>query len=279
MRASPGFRAALMMAAILCAVARPAAAVVIVAEDFNHPDGTNMNGATPDVANLPGGIFRASQPSWVTQANGNQLKFGADVSLNAPLGNYFTGLLHVSADISLGSLIGSVGNPNRGIGVGFNSGAAAQWNSFTGLRLAPDGNFQFESYGSNVATLALPGIKAGVLYGLHYDVNVDTGVLSNIAISGVNADYSAITAASRQHNYFGGANNVAIFAGGTAGGQYGYADNLSLSNDTVVPTTPVVVNNPVVNNNPVDAVPEPASFGILAFGIGSLWMVRRRRGA
>ncbi len=268
MRAAPRFFAALTTAVIASALAQPAAAAVIVAEDFNRTDGTDMNGATPDAANLPGGVFGSSQPAWVTQTLGNKLQFGADVALNAPLGAYFTGLLHVSADIALGNLSGLVTAPNRGVGVGFNSAAVAQWNSFTGLRFAPDGHLQFMHNGINEATVSLSGIGANVFYGLSYDVDVDTGVLSNIAISGVSADYSSIVAASGTQNYFKGANNVSVFAGGTRGGQFGYLDNLSLSNDVAVAA-----------NDPAESVPEPMPLGILALGLGIVWMARRRRPA
>ena len=266
-------------AAIYGALVPQAAAAVIVAEDFNRTDGFNMDSATPDVANLPGGVFRASQPSWTTRTLANRLQFGADVSLNAPLGAYFTGLLHVSADISLGNLVGSVSSGNRGVGVGFNTQSVAQWNFFTGLRLTPDGKLQFEHFGADEATIALSGIAAGGVYGLSYDVDVDTGALSAIAISGVSADYSSIVAASNRQNYFAGANNLSVFAGGTRGGQYGYVDNLLVSNSTVV--TPIAVVSPGdgMSNSQGDAVPEPMPLGILAFGLGTLWMVRRRRHA
>ena len=86
MRAAARLYAALIVAALPCAMAPQAAATMIVAENFNRTNGTNMDGATPDVANLPGGNFSSSQPAWTTQALGNQLQFGADVALNAPLG-------------------------------------------------------------------------------------------------------------------------------------------------------------------------------------------------
>ena len=45
-------------AAIYGALVPQAAAAVIVAEDFNRTDGFNMDSATPDVANLPGGVCK-----------------------------------------------------------------------------------------------------------------------------------------------------------------------------------------------------------------------------
>ena len=259
MRAIAQFRLAIVYIALGSAMAYPAAATVIMAENFNRTDGTNMDGATPNLADLPASTFVSSQSGWVTQTASNHLQFGADVSLDAPMAGYFTGVLHVAADISLGNLAGSVGVPNRGIGVGFNSVPGSQWNYFTGLRLAPDGNLEFEHLGINEATVALSGIAANTFYGLSYDVNVDTGVLSNIVLLGISANYSSIVTASQRQNYFVSANNFSIFAGGSAGGQYGYLDNLSVSNSQTV------------------AVPDPVSLGILGLGFGALGLARRRR--
>ena len=259
MRAAARLYAALIVAALPCAMAPQAAATMIVAENFNRTNGTNMDGATPDVANLPGGNFSSSQPAWTTQALGNQLQFGADVALNAPLGGYFTGSLHLSADISLGNLAGTSSTPHRGVGLVFSTIAAGQWNFFTGLRLAPDGNLQLEHFGINEATISLSGIAANTFYALSYDVNVGTGALSNILISGVSANYSSIVTASQSQNYFAGANNLSVFAGGSAGGQFGYLDNLSVSNSQTT------------------AVPEPVPLGMLALGLGAIGIVRSRR--
>jgi hypothetical protein len=73
-------------------------------------------------------------------------------------------------------------------------------------------------------------------YSLSYDMNVDTGVISNISRSGNSAvDFSPIYSASQTTNFFTGSPNLSVFAGGSASGQYGYVDNLSLSNTTAVP--------------------------------------------
>ena len=84
---------------------------------------------------------------------------------------------------------------------------------------------------------------------------VSTGVISNIVLQGVTADFSSIIAASQTQNFFAGAPYLSVFAGGSTGGQYGYLDNLVVSNNV--------------------SVPEPTSLAVL--GAAALGLIRRRR--
>lgn len=63
-------------------------------------------------------------------------------------------------------------------------------------------------------------------------------MISNISLSGSGnstVDFSPIYTALQSANSFAGSPNLSVFAGGSAGGQSGYVDNLSLSNTTGVP--------------------------------------------
>lgn len=239
-------------------VVRPLQAAVIVGETFDGADGTSVVGLAPNVASLPGGVFTAQTNRGSYLIANNTLKFGPDHSLNVPLGAFYLGDLTVSAELSYGSLITNTAN-NRGIALGFNASPTGSWNvTFTGLRLTPDSKLTFQSGNSVKATVAVSTIGS-TFYSLSYDVNVDTGVISNISLGGnAAADFSSIYTASQTTNYFSGSPNLSVFAGGSAAGQYGYVDNLSLSN--------------------VSAVPEPGSFGIMgSAGLTALTGLAYRR--
>jgi hypothetical protein len=241
-------------------LAGPAHAVTIIAEDFNRADNTDIEGTTPDQADLPGGVFVGNIQNWSAQTVGDQLQFGADVAISVALGAYDTGSLTFSADMTIGSLQGSLAPVNRGVGLGFNSSSTGLSQSFTGLRLTPDGNLVFESNNADIAYVGV-GTDTSTEYLLSYTVNVGTGVLSDISIQGITADFSPLVTASEAENYFTSDNTpyASVLAGGSAGGQFGYLDNLSVSNSA--------------------QVPEPVSALLLASSVAGIGIVRRRRQA
>lgn len=236
----------LLLLAGFSATTREAAAVVIVAESFDRTDGFEMAGATPNIANLPGGVFTAQITNGNTRSpylvSANTLKFGPDHSLSVPLGSFSTGELSLSADLSRGNL-GHSGDLNRGVALGFNTSPTGSWNSFTGLRLTTDSKLMFQSGALERASVSVT-TSSNTFYSLSYDVNVDTGAISTISLGGSGnstVDFSPIYAASQSTNYFAGSPNLSVFAGGSASGQSGYVDNLSLSNTTTVPEPSTVV--------------------------------------
>ena len=171
------------------------------------------------------------------------------------LESHFTGVLQVSADLSYGTLTGTAGTANRGVGLGFNTSDVGAWNTFTGIRLPPDSELIFQSKGTVLATVNV-STSSNTFYRLGYDVDVVTGEISNSSLTGSTADFSAIYTASVGGSYFSGASNLSLFAGGSAAGQYGYTDNLPLS-----------------------AIPEPSAYGTI-LGVAVLgWGPRRRHQA
>ena len=226
----------LLLLAGFSATTREAAAVFIVAESFDRTDGFEMAGATPDIANLPGGVFTAQTNRGGYLVSNNTLEFGPDNSLSVPLGSSYTGDLSLSADLSRGNL-GNSADFNRGVALGFNASPTGAWNNFTGLRLTTSSTLAFQS-GNSVKSSVSVTTSSNTFYSLSYDVNVDTGVISNISLGGSGnstVDFSPIYTASQSTNYFAGSPNLSVFAGGSASGQSGYVDNLSLSNTTAVP--------------------------------------------
>lgn len=248
-------------------VVRPLQAAVIVGETFDRPDGnmTAIVGQTPNVANLPGGVFTNQTNRFRYAITNNTLRIGADDSLNVPLGAYYTGDLTVSAELSYGTLAGTSAN-NRGIGLGFNTAADGRWShQFVGLRLTVDSKLVFQQgdrlpNGAGVLATVNVYTSPATFYSLSYDVNVDTGEISNISLGGNSAvDFSSIYTKSQTTNYFAGAPNLSVFAGSDSDTQFGYVDNLSLSN--------------------VSAVPEPGAVGIMVSGglTGLMGLAYRRR--
>lgn len=244
--------------AVACAIifgtsAGRADARPIISEDFNRPNNTTMTGLAPDLANLPGGVFSVSTTFYPMQTHANQLQIGADISLNVPLGAYDAGLLHMSADVSLDTLLGSLGGNNRGVGLGFQPTSNGGWTTFTGLKLTPDGYLMLQSNQINLGAVFV-GTSNSSTYHLSYDVDVGTGVMSAISLQGISANFSSLVTASAGHNYFSGNPYASVFVGGTNAGQIGIIDNFAVS----------------------DSIPEPASSILLGSSIVGLGVMRRR---
>ncbi len=226
---------------------------LIISEDFNRANNTSMIGLTPDLANLPGGVFSVSTTFYPMQTHANQLQIGADISLNVPLGAYDTGLLHMSADVSVNTLLGTHGGNNRGVGLGFQPTSTGGWPTFTGLKLTPDGYLMLQSNQTDLGAVFV-GTSNSSTYHLSYDVDVGSGVLSAISLQGISADFSSLVAASTGHNYFSSAAYATVFVGGTNAGQIGIIDNFVVS----------------------DSIPEPVSAILLGSSIVGLGVMRRR---
>jgi hypothetical protein len=235
------FRFIALLCAMLVFASLGVGQVTIVAETFNRADNTNMDGQQPNPTNLVGNAFSGqNNRSGGYVSFGNELRIGPDASLSLFLDNYFTGTLTVSATINRGNLSGT--GMNRGVGVGFNTNAAedfnnpvtgaGSWVTFTGLRFTTDSKILFQSAGTSVASVSVSS-AVDTDYSLSYDVDTTTGQIANIDFAGQMIDFSSIYTASALQNYFSGTDHLSVFAGGAAAGQYGYIDNLTLTGTAV----------------------------------------------
>ena len=244
--------------------AHAATAALVISESFDRTDGTSANGLSPNGANLPGNTFTV-QTNRTSVISSNTLQIGPDNSVSIDLGTYFSGPLSLSADLSIGNLITNTAT-NRGIALGFNTSPSGSHNTFVGLRLTPDSKLVFQQGAGpgSASVLATVDVSTtgSTFYSLSYDVNATTGALSNIALSGTGndaLDFSSIYTASGNQNYFSGYSSLSVFAGGSAAGQTGYVDNLTLS-----------------DSSPEAGVPEPATLALVTGGLLGAVSVRRR---
>src|SRR5262249_50533626 len=153
-------------------------------------------------------------------------------------------LLTISGNLE----IGTTANTNdiwRGLGLGFYStispagGQNGYWN-FTGVVLGTDGSLQLVQNGGTGAknqpfeTVAWSGASGAAfstttLYTLSYTINTQTGAISNVSLSGSNADFSPID--SDQNGLF--SDSATAFAGFTdsssSGGTRGFIGNFQVS--------------------------------------------------
>ena len=146
--------------------------------------------------------------------------------------------MRIQADLKVGTLSGPVGAFARGVGLGFYRDGTYTSNvevgsDFTGLVLAPDGSLYLYEDGaySGITVAHSGGFDANTFYTLSYEVDVETGTISNISLEGSTADYSPLTAAASLFDDDRTA--LAGFTGSSsAGGTYGYVDNLIITEIT-----------------------------------------------
>lgn len=240
---------------------------VIVDDTFTGVDNTILPDHTPDV-NLPGGAWGSNgnvsawgDPKIKSNAAFVNPDMGAGISLTSA-GSYtkptsFT----ISSDMTLTTLDES----SVSTGLGFYS-YVVPWQTwsiqnFKGLLLKRDGTLQYVSNDGTTTTVlqsvAWSGIGGasyvtGATHTLSYGVNILTGTITSVSLSGSNADFSAITGDTS--NTF--TDNATTRAGFLVGG---YATG--------------IFDNFMVDSSPV---PEPTALALLASGLfGCVW--RRRK--
>ena len=258
------------------------ASTIIVSDGFSGTNGANINGRTPDGANLPGSTWQVEQqnaagtsPMTVDTSTGNpapsantNYNDAAGISIASAKVYVEPAMLTISADLNMGTINGGSLSYNvYGVGLGFwnvlpASGTTAS-SGFTGITMDPYGDLTFINNGTASATAkaAAPSsasIVGGSISGfntLAYSIDTGTGAITQVTFDGTDltSNFSGVTAFTP---------NAATLAGFYGNSPYsasenGYVDNFSVS------TT--------------GAVPEPTTLGLYAIGGLSLLLVGRKR--
>ena len=108
---------------------------------------------------------------------------------------------------------------------------------------------------------ALPQARSVLLRALAHDSMPKPAAIGARSRAGSSADFSSLIAASTVANYFGTADYLSVFGGGSAGGQFALVDNLSISSPAAAAAD----------------VPEPATLSMVGVGLAGFLMLRRRR--
>ena len=232
---------------VLAAV--PTRANAIISDTFTDADGTALIGRQPDI-NLPGDAsgwrFNGDSTVWTPATNcliqGNAAALSTDVGAMVYL-NYGTYTKPtewtISGDLTINTVtMGPLDNYKPGVGLGFfdyaNSWATFGESGFHGLVLRPDGQLTYLNDLAMKQTVAWSGIggapfSTSASYALSYSVNTVTGGITDVSLSGSNADFSAIindtTNVFSFPGHMGGAGMVvnSADAGGT-----GFVDNATV---------------------------------------------------
>ncbi len=258
------------------------ASTVIVSDGFSGTSGANINGRTPDGANLPGSTWQVEQqntagtsPMTIDTSTGNpapsaNTNFNDAAGISIASANSYTepSVLTISADLNMGSIVGGGLSYNvYGVGLGFwnalpASGITAS-SGFTGITMDPYGDLTFINNGTASATAkaAAPGsatITGGYITGfntLTYSINTGTGAITQLTFDGTDltSDFSGL------NNFTPSVATLAGFYGNSpySTGENGYVDNFSVSTTT--------------------AVPEPETLGLVAVGGLGLLLLKRRK--
>ena len=244
-------------------------AQIIYFDSFTATDGTQILGRAPELNNgVVGTTYYTPNTVWSEDILGNRARIGADThaSLDIATSGAFTQptTLRVSAVMNLGTTAGpntpSDMGTQRGIGLGYyaGEGSVATNDDFRGLVLGTDGrlilaqaNVAGSSRAGFVAEIAT-GIDTAVDHTLSYDINTDTGDISNIVLDSVlQPDVNTTLFNSN-------VNHVGFFASSSAGGTFAFFDDFTVS----------------------AVVPEPTSiaiWSILGLGLAGFGYYRTRR--
>ncbi len=258
------------------------ASTIIVSDGFSGTNGSDINGRTPDGANLPGSAWQVVQqnttgasPMTIDTSLGNpspsantNFNDAAGISIASSMGYTEPSVLTISSDLNMGTIVGGGLAYNAyGVGLGF-------WNTlpvagqsaptgFTGITMDPYGDLTFINNGtaSTTAKAAAPSsasIAGGYISGfntLTYSIDTGTGAITQLTFDGTDLtnSFSGLTVFTP---------SVATFAGFYGNSPYsasenGYVDNFSVSTTA--------------------AVPEPATLGLFALGAFGLLLVTRKR--
>ena len=260
------------------------ASTIIVSDGFSGTNGANINGRTPDGANLPGSTWQVEQqnaagtsPMTIDTSTGNpapsaNTNFNDAAGISIASANSYTepSVLTISADLNMGNINGGGLSYNvYGVGLGFwntlpASGSSAS-TGFTGVTLDPYGDLTFINNGTASATAKAAAPSSATVVGgyisgfntLTYSINTGTGAITQLTFDGTDltSAFSGLTAFTP---------SVATLSGFYGNSPYsasenGYVDNFSVSTTS--------------------AVPEPAAIGLFAVGGMGLLLVGRKRAA
>jgi hypothetical protein len=268
-------RISLECIAMVAMIAASARADTIISDTFADSDGTVITSHTAD-ANLTGNAWQVNgQPGYQGYVYSGSLRLGASTGAAigiASAGSYVKPTaLTLSASLKISGITGT-DQACRGVGLGFFaslvSGATAGvgTQNFYGLVLGTDGALKLvESVGTTqtlLESVAWSGVggaafSATTAYTLSYTVDITTHKITDISLSGSNADFSAIL--NDANGVFTDANTAyaGVVASSKTGSVYGYIDNFSVA-----------------------SVPEPGTtmlFGIGATGLLAYVLWKRKR--
>lgn len=240
------------------------ASTIIVSDGFSGTNGSDINGRTPDGANLPGSAWQVEQqnasgasPMTIDTSAGNpapavntNFNDGAGISIASANGYVEPADLTISASVEV--------NNSNSVGVGFYNSLPAQgsgaYNNFVGVQWNGDQHLFLENGSSNTDLGFFGSLSMTTFYTLSYSVNTATGSISSLTFDGQSVATPATTI------FAGSATNLAgFYSTSSAVSDNGYIDNFNLSSPDNV------------------AVPEPATLGLFALGAVGLLLVTRKR--
>ena len=179
-----------------------AQASTIYFDAFSGNDGDSLIGRIPDEGNgVTDTLWAGPTTVWPQDIRDNRASLGADthVSLDIATGVGFVQpkIIRVSATMNLGNTAGPSTPDNlqvqRGVGLGFYEGilSVATNRDFRGLVLGTDGRLILARAGENGSPRAgfiaeiTTGIDTTIDHSLSYEIDTETGDISNILLDGV----------------------------------------------------------------------------------------------
>ncbi|MGC9260659.1 MAG: hypothetical protein ACP5I8_11380 [Phycisphaerae bacterium] len=258
------------------------ASTVIVSDGFSGTNGANINGRTPDGADLPGSAWTVAQnasayPMTIDTSVGNpapsantNFNDAAGISIASANGYIEPAVLTISADLNMGTITGGGLSYNvYGVGLGFWNALPASGSNavtgFTGVTMDPYGDLTFINNGTASATAKAAAPSSATVVGgyisgfntLTYSINTGTGAITQLTFDGTDltSAFSGLTAFTP---------SVATLSGFFGNDPYSASDNGYVDNFSVSTTS---------------AVPEPAAICLFAVGGMGLLLVGRKRAA
>jgi len=218
----------------------PAQAVTILADGFGGTDYDSLDSRVPDGTNLPGRMWEQNGGYFGrSDIQGNTMNVrcmdGEAYDISSNENHAKPAVMTVQVDLMPGTL-------NRmGVGVGF-TGATNTYNStiyFVGLSVDQDGTVkEWEGVPGDpqdaIGSVAWSGIdnaefSPGDWHTLTYTVNTVTGKVSDVSLSGSNADYSPLYSIVNSGLTAAGTQYLTVMGDAQSGNGNGNLDNLTLS--------------------------------------------------
>jgi len=257
------------MGVVCCGMAYSSRAqsTTIIHETFTAPNGTLLNGLTPDQADYPGTKW-TDGTYYNPQIQNNVLNIGADTGATLSLASAGAYVKPAALTESVTFKINT--DTYYGVGIGFSSGAVtngiAYHSVFTGFNVSGTGTLSLQSAGGVRGSVAWSGssaFSASQFYTLSYSLNTANGSVSGIALTGSTANYSPLVTDALNNNVF----SVAHTADVEIWGQGGSGGNQALFSNVSVATTAAV-----------SPAPEPGTLALGGVGLAGLLAARRRNG-